>query len=128
MFAGGLGHLEGTDANKVQGKTLGFPVGSGFGHKGSAFLMPFADNQSECSLTDGELSGIEDAESTPRRIIASARHEARRRGQICPRVVDIDSTSKMLGWTKRPSAVNTLFRFGPESVPKSKKVGFTGQS
>ena len=85
------------------------------------------DHRSECSLTEQDLSGISKIPQDGRALLASARHEARRRNEApASRHDEIEATAmaaEKYGWHvvgKRGKKVS-LFSFGPPA-----KSGFTG--
>ena len=85
------------------------------------------DHSSECSLTEQDLSGISKIPQEGRALLASARHEARRRNEApATRHDEVEATAitaEKYGWhvVGKGGKKVSLFSFGPRGTS-----GFVG--
>ena len=117
---GNLGHTAQTQP--VQGEIqhveeLGYPMASPTAHAPGDFGC-LEEHQSVCSLSESELSGVSKLPDKARGLLASARHEARRRGEApanrCDEVEDTARTAEQFGWhvVGKGNKTANLFKFG----------------
>ena len=113
----------GTDAEKVIDEPPDPPIE----HLGMVgHLERFSDKASDCSLNNDEMPGVEAVSARARAIVASARHEGRRRGEQKSREEEIDEAASSFGWrrvNRKGKVQDSMFTFGPASA----EAGFPGR-